>query len=255
MLLCIDIGNTNIVFGVFRKEELLYQFRMETSRTKTADEYLATLKQLLDMNGIAFASVKAVILASVVPPLNDAMVKLVRRGFGFDPKIVGPGIKTGMPILYENPKEVGADRIVNAVAAFEKWKAALIVVDLGTATTFDCVSTKGEYLGGVICPGIQIAADALFSRTSKLPRVELTLPPKVIGRNTVQSMQSGILYGYVGLVDGLVDRITAEMGTPLRVLATGGLAKTIAPLSRTIEEVEDDLTLRGLRILYERNEA
>jgi type III pantothenate kinase len=206
------------------------------------------------MRDIAPADVKAAIVASVVPALTEPMLDLVRRAFGLEALVVGPGIKSGMSILYENPREVGADRIVNAVAAYERFKSGLIVVDFGTATTFDCVTPKGEYMGGVIAPGIQISADALFARAAKLPRVEIQRPPKVVGRNTQHSMQSGIVFGYVGLVDGLVERLKEEMAFPsCAVVATGGLARLIAPLSRTIDAVDDDLTLTGLRILHERN--
>jgi type III pantothenate kinase len=253
MLLAIDVGNTNIVYGLFDGPALLHQFRVESGRGRTADEYTVVLRQLLALSGVAEGSVDAVILASVVPALTEPMVELARRGFAREAVVVGPGLRTGMSILYENPREVGADRIVNAVAAFERVKAGVIVVDFGTATTFDCITPKGEYLGGVIAPGMQISADALFSRAAKLPRVEIAKPPKVVGRNTVHSMQSGILYGYVGLVDGLVERLRAELDYPCEILATGGLASRIAPLSKTIGAVDDDLTLRGLRILYERN--
>lgn len=254
MLLAIDVGNTNIVYGLFDGPNLVHQFRVETSRGRTADEYAVILRQLLAMKEIQPGDVSAAIIASVVPALTDPMIDLVRRAFGREALVVGPGIRTGMAILYENPREVGADRIVNGVAAYERFKSGLVVVDFGTATTFDCVSPKGEYLGGVICPGVQISADALFARAAKLPRVEIAKPPKVVGRNTQHSMQSGIVYGYVGLVDGLVDRLIEEMGFPCAVVATGGLARLIAPLSRTIKDVDDDLTLTGLRILYERQQ-
>jgi type III pantothenate kinase len=255
MLLTIDVGNTNIVYGLFEDTRLAHQFRVETGRGRTSDEYAVVLRQLLEMVGVRAAQVNAAIVASVVPSLTESMVGVVRRGFGIEAQTVGPGTKTGMAILYENPREVGADRIVNAVAAFEKVRGGVIVVDFGTATTFDCVTPKGEYLGGVIAPGIQISADALFSRAAKLPRVEIALPPKVVGRNTPHSMQSGIVYGYVGLVDGLVARLRADLAYPCSVIATGGLATLIAPLSDTIGEVDETLTLVGLRILHERNAA
>lgn len=255
MLLTIDVGNTNIVYGLFDGARLVHQFRVESSRNRTSDEYAVVVRQLLDMQGVRPSDVHAAIVASVVPALTEPMLALVRRAFGLEALVVGPGIRTGMAILYENPREVGADRIVNAVAAFERYGRALIVVDFGTATTFDCVSAKGEYLGGVIAPGIHISADALFARAARLPRVEIVKPAKVVGRNTAHSMQSGIVYGYVALVDGLVDRLVEELGTSCAVVATGGLARMIAPLSRTIEDVDDELTLVGLRILYERNQA
>ena len=253
MLLVIDVGNTNIVYGLFDGDKLTHQFRVESARGRTSDEYAASLRQLFDMHGIAPAQVEAAMLASVVPALTEAMADVVRKTFKREPLVVGPGTRTGMAILIENPREVGADRIADAVAGFDRVKAGVIVVDFGTSTNFDCVSPKGEYLGGVLAPGINISADALFTRAAKLPRVEITKPSRVVGRNTVSAMQSGIVFGYVGLVDGLVVRIKEELGFPARVLATGGLAGLIAPLSSTIDEVQDDLTLVGLRILHERN--
>jgi type III pantothenate kinase len=253
MLLAIDVGNTNIVYGLFDGDTLAHQFRVESARGRTADEYAVQLRALLDMHGVAAAQVQAAILACVVPSLNEPMMRLVDRLFGREAVVVGPGIRTGMAILIENPREVGADRIADAVAGFERAKGGVIVVDFGTSTNFDVVTPKGEYLGGVLAPGLQISADALFARAAKLPRVEIARPPRVVGKNTIHAMQSGIVYGYVGLVDGLVERLLAELGFPASVIATGGLAPLIAPLSKTIGEVDDHLTLTGLRILYERN--
>src|SRR5579859_2862706 len=253
MLLAIDVGNTNIVYGLFDGERLCHHFRVESARSRTADEYAVQLRAMLAMQGVGPESVQAAIVACVVPSLTEPMLQLVKRAFGRDAMVVGPGIRTGMAILIDNPREVGADRIADAVAGFEKAKGGVIVVDFGTSTNFDVVTPKGEYLGGVLAPGLQISADALFVRAAKLPRVEIARPPRVVGRNTVHAMQSGIVYGYVGLVDGLVDRILAELGYPCAVIATGGLASLIAPLSRTITAVDDELTLVGLRILYDRN--
>jgi type III pantothenate kinase len=255
MLLAIDVGNTNIVYGLFDGDALVQKFRVESVRGRTADEYAATLLALLAMRGTNAKAIDAAVLASVVPSLTEPMLRLVRTVVGQEAVVVGPGIRTGMAILIENPREVGADRIADAVAGYERAKGGVIVVDFGTSTNFDVVTPKGEYLGGVLAPGLQISADALFVRAAKLPRVEIAKPPKVVGRNTVHAMQSGIVYGYVGLVDGLVERIIAELGHPCSVIATGGLASLIAPLSKTIGETDEDLTLVGLRILYARNRA
>lgn len=253
MLLVVDVGNTNTVLGLYDGERLVNDFRIETSKGRTSDEYHVLLLNLLQLAGVERSNVRASILSSVVPPLNDTVIEAVDRAFDHEIMLVGPGIKTGMSVLAENPREVGADRIVNSVAAYERVKGAAIVVDFGTATTFDCISDKGEYLGGAIAPGMEISANALFSSAAKLPRSEIARPPRVIGRNTIHSMQSGIVYGYVGLVDGLVRRLTAEMDTEVTVIATGGLATLIEPDSETIDEVDELLTLEGLRLIYLRN--
>ena len=264
VLLAIDVGNTNVTLGLFDGRTLVHQFRMESARGRTADEYAIFVRQLLAMHDVDPKRLVAAIVASVVPTLTDTIVELVKRAFKINPMVVGPGMKTGVAILIDNPREVGADRIVNAVAAHERClpkdggaqpEYGVIVVDFGTATTFDVVSPKGEYVGGVICPGILISADALFTRAAKLPRVEVTRPPRAIGKNTQHAMQSGLFYGYVALVDGMVARLRSELSYPVKVLATGGLARLIAPASETLEEVEEDLTLVGLRILYERNQG
>jgi len=253
MLLVVDVGNTHTVLGLYDEERLIHDFRIETAKGRTSDEHHVLLLNLLSLAGVQRSDVRASILASVVPTFNDTVIEAVDRAFDHEIMVVGPGIKTGMPVLYENPREVGADRIVNAVAAYERVKGAAIVVDFGTATTFDCISAKGEYLGGSIAPGMQISANALFSRAARLPRSEIARPPRAIGRNTVHSMQSGIVFGYVGLVDGLVRRLAAEMGGEVAVLATGGLAGLMEPESETIEEVDEFLTLEGLRLIYLRN--
>jgi type III pantothenate kinase len=253
MLLAVDVGNTNIVYGLFEGENLAHQFRVESARGRTADEYAVQLRALLAMRGVEPVQVDSAIVACVVPSLTEPMTQLIARGFGLEALVVGPGIRTGMAILIENPREVGADRIADAVAGYDRAQGGVIVVDFGTSTNFDCVTPKGEYLGGVLAPGLQISADALFTRAAKLPRVEIAKPPRVVGRNTVHAMQSGIVYGYVGLVDGIVERVQAELGFPCAVIATGGLASLIAPLSKSIGEIDEQLTLTGLRILYDRN--
>ena len=253
MLLAVDVGNTNISFGVFDGTRLVHHVRSESARSRTADEFAVMIHQMMVMRGVDPTSIHHAILASVVPPLTDTITDMVSAAFGCQPQVVGPGTKTGMRVLYESPREVGADRIVNAVAAFAWAGSAVIVVDFGTATTFDCVTPDGDYLGGVIAPGIEISAEALFARASRLHRVDISKPERVVGRTPEKSMQSGIVYGYAGLVDGVCERLKAELGYPCRVLATGGLARLIAPETKHIEEVDNHLTLTGLRLIYERN--
>lgn len=253
MLLALDVGNTNTVIGVFDGMALRVHWRLSTRRTGTSDEYGIFIKGLFDFAGLDFRGVTAVILSTVVPTVQGPLEEMSRQFFGVEPMVVGPGTKTGMPILYEPPRDVGADRIVNAVAAFEAYGGPCIVVDFGTATTFDAISAKGEYLGGAICPGIGISAEALFQRAAKLPRVDIVKPKAVIGKNTVGSMQAGLFYGYLSLVEGIVARMREEMGGRPKVVATGGLAQLVLGDSTVVDHLDPLLTLNGLRILYERN--
>ncbi len=254
MLLALDVGNTNTVIGVFDGKALLTHWRLSTRREGTRDEYAMLIKGLFDFAGLAFQGVSAVIISSVVPPLQGPLEEMARQYFGVEPMVVGPGIKTGMPILYESPRDVGADRIVNAVAAFEAYGGPCIVVDFGTATTFDAISVRGEYLGGAICPGIGISSEALFQHAAKLPRVDITRPKVIIGKNTVGSMQAGLFFGYLSLVEGIVARMRAELGGRAAVVATGGLAELLLTESTAVDHVDPLLTLTGLRILFERNQ-
>ncbi len=254
MILVIDVGNTHIVLGVYEKTELLASWRLNTDKERTADELGMFLLNLFDHAGLKADKVEAVIIASVVPPIMYTLEHSIKKYLKLEPMIVGPGTKTGINIRYQNPKEVGTDRIVNAVAGYELYGGPLIIVDMGTATTFCAISSKGEYLGGVICPGIKISLEALFQKAAKLPRIDLIKPESVIGKNTVSSMQSGIFYGYVGQVDYIVKRMKQEMQEDdIKVIATGGLSRFIAEESRTINHINPTLSLEGLRIVYERN--
>jgi len=256
MLLVIDVGNTNTVLGLFDEDSLQHDWRIRTEIDHTIDEYgvlIYNLYQSIRMKAKEIKSVTAIIISCVVPPMLNILEPLCVKYFNIKPLIVGPGIKTGMPIFYDNPKEVGADRIVNAVAAYDKYHQESIIVDFGTATTFDYVSPKGEYMGGCIAPGIVISSEALFERASKLPRVEFSKPKTVITKDTISAMQAGIMYGYAGLVDGIVERMKAEVKTNPLVIATGGLARIVAQETKSIDKIEDMLTLDGLRIIYNLN--
>ncbi len=253
MLLVIDVGNSNTVLGIYRNGRLEQNWRVGTDKYRTVDEYAMLIQDLFRLADIGFADLSDVIVSCVVPPMLNTLEGLCRQYFKLTPYVVGPGIKTGMPIQYDNPREVGADRIVNAVAAYEQCRCSLIVVDFGTATTFDVISADGSYQGGAIAPGVGISAEALFERASKLPRVEFSRPPQIIAKNTVNSMQAGIFFGYVGLVEGIVGRMKKDLPDSTQVIATGGLAAPIAEATDSIDRVEPFLTLEGLRILYERN--
>ena len=253
MLLVIDVGNTNTVIGLFDGDKLVHNWRIRTVADHTTDEYGMLIINLYKTSRVSSKSVTNIVISCVVPPMLNILEPLCEKYFHLKPLIVGPGIKTGMPIYYDNPREVGADRIVNAVAAFEKYGGDIIIVDFGTATTFDYVSKNGEYMGGCISPGMAISTEALFEKASKLPRVEFGRPKNVIAKDTVSSMQAGIVFGYAGLVDGIIERIKQEVKSNPKVIATGGLAKVIAPETKSIEFVDEMLTLEGLKLIYLKN--
>jgi type III pantothenate kinase len=255
MLFCIDIGNTNVVLGVYEEDELLHHWRVATDDRKMPDEYAVLLLELFAYNDVALADIDGVVMASVVPPLTGVFQEVCQATFGCRPLIVDAGVKTGVRVRYDNPREVGADRVTNAVAACRLYGGPACIVDFGTATTFDAISREGDYLGGAIAPGVHISAEALYRFTAKLPRIELARPPAAIGRNTVQSMQSGLLFGYVGLVEGMVARFRKELGPDMRVIGTGGLAPLIAGETKAIQVVDPWLTLKGLRFIWELNQG
>ncbi len=253
MLLCVDIGNTNIVIGLYEENNLLSHWRISTDHNKMPDEYGILLIDLLRHEALATEDIEAIVLSSVVPPVTEIFTEMLAEYVGQEILIVGSGIRTGVAIRYDNPQEVGADRVVNAIATYRHYGGPACIIDFGTGTTFDAISSKGEYLGGAIAPGIRIAAEALFQRTAKLPRIDLTPPRKTIGTNTADSMRSGILYGYVGLVEGMVARFRQRLGPDMHVIATGGLAPIIGNETRVIEHIDPWLTLKGLRIIYDLN--
>lgn len=254
MILVLDVGNTNITLGVYKGQDLIAHWRLATVRERTEDELGILIKMLFADKGLDPAQVEGIAISSVVPPLMFALEKMSVKYFGHKPITVGPGVKTGLNIKYENPREVGADRIVNAVAALERYGPPLIIVDFGTATTFCVLNESGDYMGGVVAPGIAISTEALFQRAAKLPRIEITRPASVVGRNTVTSMQSGVLYGFAGQVDGIVSRIKSEFDLPFKVVATGGLSGLISAESDQIDIKDDNLTLDGLRLIWDRNQ-
>ena len=254
-LLAIDIGNTNIVLGLYDGERLAAQWRISTDHARMPDEYAMLLFDLFAHVDQEPGSVQGIIVASVVPPLTTVFVEMSERYLHQTPLMVDAGVRTGVRVRYDNPRDVGADRVVNAVAAYRIYGGPACVVDFGTGTTFDGISAEGDYLGGAIAPGVHIAAEALFSRTTKLPRIDIARPPRAIGTNTVHSMQSGLLFGYVGLVEGMVARFRDELGPNLRVIATGGLANLIAAETPVIQVVDQELTLKGLRLIWEMNQT